>query len=506
VTTAAGRRGWSAAQAAVALLACAVVVWACARHGPAVDNDTADFFSAADSVAAGDGLIMTTGRLFILWPPLPPLLLAGLAALGIGHVQACLAVNLLGLLLMVGAGARMVSRLAGSPALGLVWVIAVVLTPDVLWIYTRALSEPLFMGLCTVAIAACCEYLDAPRRRTFAVMTAAAGLAWIERYAGIVLLPVIGGAVLLAPRRCPVRVRLARCLSFGLLAGLPMLPWVIRNLSLTGTLTGSRGAFGEYGMSGAVVVGNSARAISNWFVPWADEPLLAVLAVGALAVCVAGLLTRPRAAERDAALRWFPLWGFPLVYLAFTGTINANFEIDGVGRRQVVPALPFLWALALLCVHRGIAAWRSRSRVAAAVAGGLVALFLGVYWVRGVPDARGRIAHMRRVGTGTYSTDWWQEAAILDRARVLPTNHELYSNDVYALYLFAGRRSSPMPRNRADFRRFARRVQLGAEPVYVLWVRTKDRNRLPVDWFGERVAAGSVFEESDGALWRLDPR
>ena len=501
-------RGWSAVQALAAVLPCIVLVYACARHGLAVDNDTADFFSAADSVIAGEGLIMSTGRLFILWPPLPPLLLAGFALLGVDHVTAFLVINLVALFLTLVVGARLVSRLTGSPGLGLAWPGLVALTPDFFWIHTRALSEPLFMTFCVLAVAGCSQYLERPRRRAFLLMSLGAGLAWVERYAGMILLPVLGTCLMFAPGPATWLERLRRTLGFGVLAGLPMLPYVLRNLVQTGQLTGDRGTFGVHGMPGDEVLANSASTILAWFVPDTGSPVLVALAALALVAIVVGLLRGPAVTAAPTPHRngrvW-PLIGVPLAYVAFTDLINFGYEIDGVGPRQMLPALPFLWMLAVVATGRALDGWRSRRPLAKLTAVVLGTAALGWLAVT-VPHAFARVAQWRAVGTGSYSTDWWHSSAILRAARDRPTEPELYSNDTYALYYFTGQRSSPTPPRPWRFGLLARRLQREGRSIQVVWVRTNDRNDLPVERMQEHVRITTLVSERDGEIYRIDPR
>ena len=510
-------RLWSAAQALVAVLMCCVVVYSCARYGPAIDNDTADFFSAADSVVAGQGLIMTTGRLFILWPPLHPLLLAALGFAGIDHSSASLLINLAALCVTLWVGARLITRLSGSPALGLLFGLVVALAPDMYWIHTRALSEALFVAFCTLALAGCCAYLETPRPRYFALMVIGAGLAWVERYAGMVLLPVLGACLLFAPGPERLLVRVRRSVVFGVLAGLPMLPWVIRNLIHTRQFTGDRGSFGEFGMPVPEALSQSTRTVVAWFVPQAGA-LQAGLVLAAIAVTVAGCLLAVLGRERgrteaDAVLasksgwvRLLPLIGFPVVYFVFTDVININYEIDGLGPRQMLPALPAVWTLALLAGHRAFLAWRSRARLWSLPAGLVLLGMLGSYFSVTGPAALDRARQLHRDGAGFYSTERWRESPILAHVPEMTVEAELYSNDVYALYLFGGLRSSPLPPRPWRYRLLAQRLQEEGQSIQAFWIFTNERNRLPAERMQEYVEITPLIELADGAVYRIDPR
>lgn len=497
------QRRWSVAQACVALVACLGVLYACQRYGPAIDNDTVEFFSAADSVAAGDGFIMTTRKLFILWPPLHPLVLTGASLLGVEYLTTSLAFNLLALFTTLWVGARLVTRISNSPALGLLWCVVVALAPDFFWIHTRALSEAPFLAFCTVAIYACSTYLEEGRPGQFALMAIGAGLAWVERYAGMVLLPVFGACLLLAPGPATLVARLKRSILYGVLAGLPMLPWVIRNLIHTRQFTGDRGSFGEFGIPALEALDQSTRTIRAWFVPEGNA-LLGALALVALIAIGIGYLMPSDESKRKADGRLWPLIGFPLVYLAFTDVININYEIDGLGPRQMLPALPAGWALALLAGHRAFTNLRSRTWTRPA--SWVLVLMIAGYLSSTGPGTIAHAQHLNNAGAGFYSTPHWQGSPILHAAAEFPFGEELYSNDVYALYLFTGLRSTPLPRRRFPYKKLATRLQQEGRPVQVFWVTTNERNRLPVERIEEHMTITTLLAAEDGFIYRLDPR
>ena len=505
MTGAVTQRRWSAAHAGVALLTCLLVLFACQRYGPAVDNDTADFFSAADSVVAGQGLIMTTGRLFILWPPLHPLVLAGFSQLGVEHVDASLIFNLLALCVTLWLGARLVTRLSGAPALGLLWCVVVALAPDFFWIHTRALSEAPFLAFCTAAIYGCSAFLEEGRRRHFALMVIGAGLAWVERYAGMVILPVFCVCLLVAPGSVRLVTRVKRSALFGILAGLPMLPWVIRNLVHTHQFTGDRGSFGEFGIPALEALGQSVRTITAWFTLRGNVPMT-ILAVAAILAAAAGLLTATRTEQRPAKARFLPLIGFPLIYLAFTDVININYEIDGLGPRQMLPALPAGWALALLAGHRAYASLKARAGAWSRAASWVLLLAIGTNIALAGHHTLNHARHLNHSGAGFYSTPRWQDSPVVAAVADFPFEGEVRSNDVYALYLFTGQRSTPLPRKPFGYKALARRLAEEQRSIQVFWVQTNERNRLPIERMQSSVAITTLLTAEDGFVYQLDPR
>ena len=65
----------------LAVVGIGLVVLATSKYGAGVSSDAARNLSTAESLKAGRGFVDMVGGPFVLWPPLYPLLLAGLSAL-----------------------------------------------------------------------------------------------------------------------------------------------------------------------------------------------------------------------------------------------------------------------------------------------------------------------------------------------------------------------------------------------------------------------------------------
>jgi hypothetical protein len=90
------------------------------------------------------------------------------------------------------------------------------------------MSEALFIFLTLAALAALVAYLRTDRWPLLVVSAVAAGLASLTRYVGVSLVPV-GVLGILLWGAGPRRDRIARAATFGLMAALPFVLWMIRN-------------------------------------------------------------------------------------------------------------------------------------------------------------------------------------------------------------------------------------------------------------------------------------
>ena len=145
----------------IALIGIGLVAIATSRYGAGVSSDAARNLSTADSLLAGVGFVDMVGSPLVLWPPLYPLLLAGLSLVtGLGTFQIAwfLNVGLYGInIWLVGWWLYEVFRpqlffpIAGS--------LVVLLSRSLLRLHANVASEPLFETLLILFLLSSTEYL-----------------------------------------------------------------------------------------------------------------------------------------------------------------------------------------------------------------------------------------------------------------------------------------------------------------------------------------------------------
>jgi hypothetical protein len=212
------------------------VTW---KFGAGVSSDAVRNLAAADSLLAGKGFLGPLGEPFVYWPPLYPLLLAGLGWLtGLdpfavaGYLNAALyAVNtwLWGWLFYLTFRER--------PTYAVLGTLAVFFSRSMLVVYANVASEPLFMTFMILFFMAAAAYLKdaSPQARwlTFAM----AGLAMLQRHPGVALF-LVGGIVVLKRESWRGAVR---ALPSTLACIAPAISWALfHTLPLSGGLFGAR--------------------------------------------------------------------------------------------------------------------------------------------------------------------------------------------------------------------------------------------------------------------------
>ena len=325
-----------------------LIVLSTSKYGAGVSSDAARNLSTADNLVAGRGFVDMTGAPFVLWPPLYPLLLAGIslltrwstfqAAWYLNLVLYPLNIWLAGWLLFRIFEGRVIYAVAGS--------LVVLLSRSMLRIHANVASEPLFETLILIFCLEAPAYLRTSSPGKLWLLCILAALAALQRYPGVVL---IGLTVVLVLYRRGIR-GIARAAPAVIAAIAPLGLWVLlHNLVVSHTLFGPRqlGA-----MLPAQNITLSLTKIAWWFIPRFGALDWLVLHPWVLVVALILVLLlinrRPSWRMWANALSRAHVWPgllFTAVYfllLAFT-VVTAD-HLDLTSDRYYVVLLPFVVA------------------------------------------------------------------------------------------------------------------------------------------------------------------
>ncbi len=214
-------------------------------YGLGVSPDSISYIDAARNLLAGDGFFARSKPL-VHWPPVYPLLLAGVGLfqqgdiLQAGRVLAifCFGANVV----LLGLAVQMCTRHSLS-ATGCA-ILIFLSSPPVIAIHAMAWSEaPFIMFLLAtfVLLASHIRHLTPPPPappRPYLLLLASmmAGLAMTTRYVGITLLPPTLFALLYLGDQ-PVKYKIKDAIIFMNVASLPLAIWLIRNILIAQTAT-----------------------------------------------------------------------------------------------------------------------------------------------------------------------------------------------------------------------------------------------------------------------------
>lgn len=431
------------------IVAFALVLAVTDPPGPGLDPDAMSYMGAARSlVMHGEYRIPSapwrssdSTSALAHFPPGYSTALAIPVALGMEPPQAARLVDALAAAITV-VTLVLVVGVATTAVAGVLLGIALIITPAMATVHLSVLSEPLFLALLALTLAA---MVYAPGRPLRAGVTAALGA--MVRYAGASL---VGAVVLWAfARRAPLRDRVRRAALAAAPAVLLEGAWVVRTRLAAGGAHAIR-RFALYGKLGPTLVGGGVT-LRNWLVPDTDPewPLphrgLVALATGAVLVTL--LVVGARAARSDARAgarrdAWRVLRACALLVACYLAMI-------AVSRLIADPAIPLderilapFLMLAVTALAVAIASWWRAS--SSPIARGAVAVAL-LGWSVSSASVTRDVARFALGYGSDFASEQWRRSPLLDWARTEGATHPLYTNWPAAVYFHLHRTSYTLP-------------------------------------------------------------
>jgi hypothetical protein len=475
----------------VPALAAAAWVWSLTSfHGPGLDNDCAEYLAASGGLVEGRGWLGVDGRPYVLWPPLHPLSIAAVRALGVDALDAVRilhAASAAAIAILVGSLARRAgaTHLAATAGSALAAIAAVRIAP-------MAWSETVFTALVLVCAWCWLGFRERPGGARFAALSIALALAFAQRYVGALLVATFAAALALSRDVGPAARRWARAASLALLSSLPVLAWIARNRLVAGDLDGRRGPPSDDLAKDFLDAFFELFA----FVPRALEPRLA-LALVPLALVAAGSIRLASAGRLRGGLA---LAALPVVFAAGLVVLRQAVEFDAIDARLMSPALPFVavagavGASALLELLAG--------RVRTVLAGAILA-WTAVLAFDATAAAKRLFASARTDGIGLYDSAAWRGSPTIAWLREHPLEDAAASNESYALYVLAGARAEHLPARPAGFHRLVERWSADPRPRTVVWFPFNDRARFPAETFEGAFRVERTHALDDGEIWTI---
>ena len=519
-----GMRGtfWLPALVAlVAALGTAHILVRTSTYGAALTSDSLYYMSAAESLAAGEGLLNPSGGQMVIFAPFFSMAMAFLSLLGIEPVDGGRFLNAtaFGLLILV-SGLWLGRRLRLQPiALGAATAIMVAL--PLAHTASTLLSEPLFILFTLLALMPLESFLNRRNGVPALVLSAVfAALAALTRYIGVTLI-ISGVLMLLSRRNVPARQRLKHALAFGAISSLPLAAAMARNQLASGTLTGDRSV-----VSGQSLF-DSLSQVATVFYKWANPlslthwqlPPSSWLLAGLFLLLAALLLITPRPGRASSVF-----WIFALLYLAIIAVVVPFTVHQGIDSRYLAPVyVPLLFVVAFWL--DGLLRSKPSGRISA-VWWALVALALfGGSWHIGVSVLQNLRLTAEALESGyigrRLNTAYWEDSELVAYIRANPVSgqYRYYSNAPQVLLWNAGVSETLVTKVRwytqdihDDYcqRWFERAIlksrQYGEPEEYVVWVGQGRYSRIICNlWNMESpLPLEPVAELADGTIFKVN--
>lgn len=476
-------------------------IWLLAYSTPlglGINDDSIAYIAGARSMLEGHGYRaawLASNAPVTHFPPGFPAALALIGLItGLDPVRGARALNglLFGLnIILTGwVGWRMTrSRLAGIFAGALV-----LLSSSLLYIHTRAMSEPIYIFLMLISFLLLDYYFERPRNYLLLVLGIALGWAYLARYAALSLLATMIAALLVLHESWRTRLKSILILSLGAFPW--VLGWSLRNRWIGGTVTNR-------------VLGWHPITLENWElgvktfaeflaplrsvrrelgrIPLSFEVILVVIGVMLTVwVLYKGLpyFFRPEQADRPVTLTFT----HALYIIAYMSVLVLTMTLfDPATKFQVRILSPTYVSLLLLFMAFGTWLWREKQGLWKPIVGlcatGLLVMF-AYSQVAAVQDFR--------KGGDAFAGERWFASEAIAALEHIPEDVLILSNEPGVIYLYTGRPSGVLPKTEPGITNIKQPV-LDGKIVIVLF-RVNKANEEILDYYHQ---LGSGLYQTD---------
>ncbi len=508
--------------ALVAALGAAHILVRTSTYGAALDHDFNNYLAAAESLAAGQGLLSPGGGQMTVFAPFFSIAMAFLSLFGIEPVDGGRFLNAAAFGLLILASGLWLSRRLESQPIALGAAVAVTAALPLAHSASTIESEPLFILLTVLALMPLESFLHRSGGKPALALSAVfAALAALTRYIGVAL--IFSAVLMLLLRRdAPIRERLKDALTFGAISSLPLAVAMARNQLVAGTPAGDISA-----ASGQSLF-DSLYQIVVVFEVWAD-PLSPVhwylqsspWLIAGVFLLLATLLfiTRPRSGRASSVF-----WIFSLSYLAIIAVVVPFTVHQGIDSRYLSPIyVPLLFVAAFWL--DGLLRGKASGKVSV-FRWALVALALiGCCWHIGLSTWQNLRLTAEALESGyigkSLNTAYWEDSELVEYVRANPVSGRYYSNAPNVLRWNAG----VVPGTRVSWVAVPRRNlqdvydcqlwferailksrQYGEPEKYVVWVGQGEGRQINCTlWKMESpLPLEPVAELADGAIFRVN--
>ena len=251
---------------ALAVIAIVLGGVATSKYGAGVSSDSTKYLSVAQNVLAGNGLFDHKGAPLLSWPPLYPIILAGLSrvtGLDVFVAGWYLNIFLLGLNVFL-SGVIFYRVFPDKPLYAYLAAIFVLLSISALRIHATISSDPLYLTLTLAFLIVVDDYIKRRSFRAFAWMVILSILAPLLRYVGLAITVTAGIVILIENWKSP-RIFLRDGMILGFLSVLPIAWWlIVHNLMTYNSLWGLSSQPVDVGEN----ISMAFTKMLHWFVPY----------------------------------------------------------------------------------------------------------------------------------------------------------------------------------------------------------------------------------------------
>jgi hypothetical protein len=511
--------------ASLALLGLGFVLLTTSKYGAGVSSDAVRAMSTAEGLLAGQGFVDFVGGSYVHWPPLYPLLLAGLSWLT--HLDVFRVAWYLNVLLFPVNiwlwGKLLYLIFSERPVYAYFGSLIALLSSSMIRIYANVASDPLFITIMLVFFLATGWYLKDKSSGALWLMFGLAGLGMLQRYLGIVFFGV-GGLALLLKHNLRGWIK---SMPVVIICFLPSAAWLfLHNYLGYHTIFGPRSYNQMWPLENIAL---SLTKILHWFLPYAPGLQALLLKPWTIMLPILLILVGLNLKHRENWIAWreslaerytWPALLFSLVYyflLAFT--VNTIDHRDLTSDRYYVIILPAILVFLFISFDCLVVARLDIRKpfIHYAILG--AALLWLIYPIYDLQEyMRSALVNGEPSNYNIYNSRFFNEMTLVDVGRgILRSEPEeaVYSNYVNALW-FQYRRPIrmllPVDNELPQAERVASLEERysgwpGEQTGYIIWFTPNEYKYLasPAD-LGWMARLDLVYADDFGEIYRVSPK
>lgn len=477
-------------------------------RGLGLNDDSIAYIAAARSLMSGQGFReawLISNKPMIHFPPGFPGILAFIGVVsGLDPLRGARAFNAILFGLNVGLTGWLGWRMTGSRILSLIVAALTLFSSSLLYVHSRAMSEPLYIFLTLLSFSLLDLYLERSRKNSIQTLTlillgAVLGWAYLARYAALSLFATVFAALLILHNDWRKRIQSILTLTLSTLPWI--VAWSIRNRIVGGSYTNRRMGWHPITLENWNL---AVDTLAEFFIPldmWRRqilrlpgviESLLIVIGLGLLVwVLIKGLprLFRPSQTQTFASLT-FTNALYIIGYLTLLITTMTLF--DPATKFQVRILSPIYISLLLLLTVIGHWLWQRKALIRRSVVVlstlGLLTMFSYSQYIF--------VEDFREDG-GTFAKEKWSDLEALDAIQKLPEDTMILTNEPGVVYLYTGRPSGVLPKTEPGISGIKPDVLAGDVVIVLFRV-----NRVDQDTFNYYLELGyGLFQTDYSNTW-----
>jgi hypothetical protein len=497
-----------------------ILCWAATfRYGAGVAADSTKYLSVAESLLAGEGLRDHLGLPLLAWPPLYPILLAGLSlltGLDVFFTGWYFNIFLAGLNIFL-SGIIFYRVFSEKPLYAYLSSLFVLLASSSLRMHATISSDPLYLTLTLGFLVAVDSYIRRHSYSAFVWMILFSVLAPLQRYVGLAV-SVTAVFVILIENRKSIRVLLRDATLLGVASILPITWWLlIHNILTYGSLWGSTGD------RTVDVLRNTELALTkmlHWFAPYLSflMPILTrpLILLGVMALVIFLLNRKNKESGRTwinslAASAAYPSLIYAVVYFAAVAlTIVTIVHRDLFSDRYyvilLVPTMIFLFITFDTLI-------RPRLKFSSMQVGYILIFVFALWTVYPAYTISEYLANASTQGEPSgfnmYNNQTYRDMDLVGETQKLRENDPtaiFYSNYVDAVWFFTRKPVALLPLADVQSPVDAYAGWPKDKPGYIVWFEPNEyKHYLSPEKIAEFASVQLVFEGKGGKIYYVQP-